>query len=93
MFLPGQETPVKTDSDPLPPPSTAFPVALGQTSENKLPAMNQLFSHGCPTKALGDYTRINNVINSMLSGPTLDNQRKKKDTSEVYLKFLLGVVN
>ncbi|KDQ09510.1 hypothetical protein BOTBODRAFT_36915 [Botryobasidium botryosum FD-172 SS1] len=48
----------------------AFPLPLPRACNCPLPVMTNLFSHACPTRAPGDLTRIGNILNTLLVGPS-----------------------
>ena len=50
-------------------PAFPLPIQPGYP-ETKLPAMSKLFSHGLPTRCSGDGTKIEDVIEAFMMGPT-----------------------
>src|SRR5258708_15274565 len=51
--------------------SPAFPLPIPHSyPETKLPAMSKLFSHGLPTRCSGDGTKIEDVVEAFMMGPT-----------------------
>lgn len=58
----------------------AFPLAIAPKSpETQLPALSKLFSHGLPTRAEGEGSKMYDPVNSFVLGPA---KLAKKDNSK-----------
>ncbi|KAF9520993.1 hypothetical protein BS47DRAFT_1335081 [Hydnum rufescens UP504] len=73
-----------------PPPSAssapAFPLLIAsKRPETQLPAMSKLFSHGLPTRAFGEGTKLQDTMNTFLLGPLNKPKEKTKDSGKASL--------
>ncbi|CAE6517816.1 unnamed protein product [Rhizoctonia solani] len=70
-----------------PPISSAYPVTIGTTETSKIPAINNCYSHACPTRATGEPTKMHSVLTTLLQSPLSSEQKRKRLLERQQQKF------
>jgi RNA exonuclease 1 len=78
--------------------SMPFSTAPLAGSSSKIPAIQELFSYGLPTRAPGDQRRMFSVLDTLLRSPLPDSLRRKEEETKkklasAYHRAVYGSLN